>query len=39
MIDNSISDRKNKFEIISSCILEYMIFLILKNFMEFSKLN
>ena len=35
MIDNSISDPKNKFELIWSCILKVMIFRNFKNFLKF----
>ena len=34
MIDNSISDPKNKFELIYICILKFMNFLIFRNFLE-----
>ena len=35
MIDYSISDHKNKFELIWSCIFKVMIFTIYRNFLEF----
>ena len=35
MIDNSISDPKNKFGLIRSCIFKVMNFLIFRNFLDF----